>query len=317
MYSKPCTPLFKLFVLGLLIFTVSCDRNTKENTKYNVNLSNRPKAESIDSDAVSSVPEGEESPFIDSTTDASAILSRPEVPILCYHQIRDWAGSDSKLAKTYIVPERRFEEHIKMLADSGYHTILPDQLMAYLTTGASLPEKPIMLTFDDTNLTQYETATPILEKYNFKGVFFIMTVSLGRPRYMSKAQVKDLAARGHAIGNHTWDHHQVKKYESQDWETQVSKPKQDLGEITGAPINYFAYPFGLWNTQGIPELKNRGIKASFQLAAKRDSIDPLHTIRRIIASGYWSPNSLYKNIKGSFHKTKDISGQINRFSVHQ
>jgi hypothetical protein len=85
-------------------------------------------------------------------TDSKTVLSRPQVPILCYHQIRDWRPFDSKQAKDYIVPVARFEEHIKMLADSGYHTILPDQLLAYLTTGAPLPEKPVLLTFDDTNL---------------------------------------------------------------------------------------------------------------------------------------------------------------------
>ena len=82
-----------------------------------------------------------------------------------------------------------------MLADSGYHTILPDQLYNYLTTGAPLPSKPIMLTFDDTDLDQFEIARPEMKKYGFKGVFFIMTVSLGRPHYMTKEQVKQLIGR--------------------------------------------------------------------------------------------------------------------------
>ncbi|ARS35364.1 polysaccharide deacetylase family protein [Pontibacter actiniarum] len=239
---------------------------------------------------------------INLAADAAAILARPEVPILCYHQIRDWTATDSELAKTYIVPEERFREQIKMLADSGYHTVSPDELMAYLTTGAYLPEKPIMLTFDDTNLTQYEVAAPELEKYGFKGVFFVMTVSLGRPRYMSSAQVRELADRGHTIGSHTWDHHNVKNYEGQDWVTQVEKPKKKLEEIVGQPVTYFAYPFGLWNPQAIPELKSRGTTAAFQLAAAQDRQEPLHSIRRIIASGYWSPASLHRNMAGSFNK---------------
>ena len=70
---------------------------------------------------------------------------------------------------------------MQMLADSGYHTILPDQLYAYLNTGAPLPPKPVMLTFDDGDLDQYETALPILDKHGFKGAFFIMTVAIGTP----------------------------------------------------------------------------------------------------------------------------------------
>jgi peptidoglycan/xylan/chitin deacetylase (PgdA/CDA1 family) len=229
---------------------------------------------------------------------AASILARDQVPVLCYHQVRDWRAKDSKGAKD--VPVAQFRDQIKMLADSGYHTILPDQLYAYLATGAPLPPKPVMLTFDDTDLDQYTTAKPELDKYGFKGVFFIMTVSLGRPRYMSKAQVKELSDDGHVIGSHTWDHHNVKKYQGDDWVTQIEKPTKTLEEITGKKINYFAYPFGLWNPEAIPELKKRGFVGAFVLAEKRDQQDPLFTIRRIIASGYWSPRTLHNSMVNSF-----------------
>ena len=232
--------------------------------------------------------------------DAAAIYARPQVPILCYHQIRDWTGRDSKGAKDYIIPVAAFRAHIKMLADSGYHTISPDQLYAYLTTGARLPVKPIILTFDDTDLDQFTIARPTLAQYGFKAIYFVMTVSLGRPHYMSKAQVKQLSDEGNVIGSHTWDHHNVKKYQGQDWVIQVDKPTKTLEDITGKKINYFAYPFGLWNPQAFPELKQRGFVAAFSLAEKRDPQDPLFTIRRIIASGYWSPRTLRNNIVQSF-----------------
>ncbi len=245
-------------------------------------------------------------PVINLNAEATAILMRQQVPILCYHQIREWRVSDSKQAKDYIVPTERFEEQLKMLADSGYHSILPDQLMAYLTTGAPLPAKPVMLTFDDTNLDQYTTAAPLLDKYGFKGVFFVMTVSLGRPRYMSRAQVKELSDKGHVIGCHTWDHQNVKKLQGDDWYTQVEKPKKVLEEITGKPVTYFAYPFGLWKKEVIPELQQRGFTAAFQLATSQDDAAPLFTIRRIIASGYWGANTLHGKIVASF-KRKDAA----------
>jgi peptidoglycan/xylan/chitin deacetylase (PgdA/CDA1 family) len=232
--------------------------------------------------------------------DAATITARPQVPILCYHQIRDWRAKDSKGAKDYIVPVEAFKKQIQMLADSGYHSILPDQLYAYLATGAPLPTKPIMLTFDDTDLDQFTIARPTLEKYGYKAVYFVMTVSLGRPNYMSKAQVKQLSDEGNVIGSHTWDHHNVKKYQGQDWVTQIEKPTKTLEEITGKDIKYFAYPFGLWNPEAIPQLKQRGMVAAFVLAEKRDPQDPLFTIRRIIASGYWSPRTLHNSIVQSF-----------------
>lgn len=230
---------------------------------------------------------------------AATILARPEVPILCYHQIRDWKPTDSKTAKGYIIPPASFREQIKMLADSGYHTILPDQLYAYLTKGAPLPHKPVMLTFDDTDLDQYTIALPEMEKYGFKGVFFVMTVSLGRPHYMSKEQVKDLSDKGNCIGSHTWDHHNVKKYQGQDWVTQIDKPTKQLETITGKQIRYFAYPFGLWNHEAIPELKKRGMIAAFSLYDKRDQTDPLFTIRRIIVPAM-SPATLHATMRRAF-----------------
>ncbi|MDP4131914.1 MAG: polysaccharide deacetylase family protein, partial [Bacteroidota bacterium] len=218
----------------------------------------------------------------------AVILKKKQIPVLCYHQIRDWKPADSKTSRTYIVPPVAFATQMKMLADSGYHSVSPDQVYAYLITGAALPPKPIMLTFDDTDLDQFTIAYPEMKKYGFKGVFFIMTVSLGRKHYMSKDQVRHLSDEGHSIESHTWDHHNVKKYSGNDWVTQIDKPTKELESITGKAIRYFAYPFGLWNTAAIPELKKRGFLAAFQLNEKLDQTDPLYSLRRIIVPGTWN-----------------------------
>jgi peptidoglycan/xylan/chitin deacetylase (PgdA/CDA1 family) len=232
--------------------------------------------------------------------DAVTILQRPEVPILCYHQIRDWLPSDSKRAKDYIVPVNNFREQMKLLADSGYHTILPDQLYNYLLKGISLPTKPIMLTFDDTRSEQYTIGYEEMKKYGFKGVFFIMTVALNKPGYMTKEQLKQLADEGNNIGSHTWDHGNVKEYQSEDWEKQIDKPTQQLEKITGKRPDYFAYPFGLWDKKAIEQIKQRGFKAAFQLSARRDKDDPQFTIRRMIVPGEWNANTLLKWIDRNF-----------------
>lgn len=236
--------------------------------------------------------------------DAKTILARKQVPILCYHQIRNWKPTDGKVGKDYIVEVQNFKDQVKMLADSGYHSILPDQLYAYLNTGAALPTKPIMFTFDDTDMDQFTVAAPTLKKYGFKAVYFIMTVSIGKKGkfvdYMSKEQIKQLSDAGNVIGSHTYDHKNFKKYQGKDWEEQLDKPTKKLEEITGKKMTEFAYPFGLWNAEGIPELKKRGFRMAFSLADKRDQNDPLFTVRRIIASGYWSPRTLHTSIVRSF-----------------
>lgn len=232
--------------------------------------------------------------------DAATILGRTEVPILCYHQVRDWKESDSKTSRAYIVPEAIFRDQMKSLADSGYHPILPDQLYEYLVYGKELPSKPVMITFDDTRLDQFTAALPELNKYGFKGVFFIMTVSLGKPGYMSREQVKQLSDEGHTIGSHTYDHQNVKKYIDKDWEEQIAKPSKQLQAITGKPVEYFAYPFGLWNKEAIPHLKEHGFKSVFQLSTDRDENDPLFTIRRIIVTGDRGGTGMQQLMKNSF-----------------
>lgn len=236
--------------------------------------------------------------------EAKTILSRKQVPILCYHQVRNWKPTDGKVGKDYIVEIQNFKDHMQMLVDSGYQTILPDQLYAYLNTGAALPPKPIMLTFDDTDLDQFTVVNPILRKHGYKAVYFIMTVTIGKKGkfvdYMSADQIKQLSDEGNVIGSHTYDHKNFKKYTGKDWEEQLDKPTKRLEEITGKKVTEFAYPFGLWNAAGIPELKKRNFRMAFSLADKRDENDPLYTIRRIIASGYWSPKTLSNSIRKSF-----------------
>lgn len=253
-----------------------------------------------------------------SAQSSASIMARKQVPVVCYHQIRDWRPKDSKTAKDYIIPIAAFKDHIKMLADSGYHTILPDQLYAYLTKGTPLPKKPIMLTFDDTDEDQFTIANPTLKKYGFKGVYFVMTVSIGRPHYMTADMIKKLSDEGNIIGSHTWDHHRVDKLShngvlkimgkngkittkpTDDWVTQIDKPTKKLEEITGKKIDYFAYPFGVWKKPVLPEIQKRGFKLAFQLADKRDPDYPLMTVRRILDSGYWSTKTFSNNIRQSF-----------------
>lgn len=282
---------FSVLISFLLVHLFACQSHT--NTPSTLTAKDSSVAVSHADSARPAVPAA-------AIADAAAILSRPEVPVLCYHQIREWRGNESRLVKDVVVPPALFKTQLKILADSGYHTVLPDELYAYLTTGAPLPSKPVMLTYDDSDLDQYKIAAPEMAKYGFKGVYFIMTVSLGRSIYMSREQVKELSDAGNVIASHTWDHHNVQKYKGDDWATQVDKPTRQLEEITGKPVRYFAYPFGAWNKEAIPELKKHGMIAAFQLSTKRDSTDPLYTIRRMIVPGDWSATTMLHAMKKTF-----------------
>jgi peptidoglycan/xylan/chitin deacetylase (PgdA/CDA1 family) len=248
---------------------------------------------------------------IDSTkakpADNKTILARREVPVLCYHQIRNNIASDSKRAHDDIIAPDKFREHMKMLADSGYHSILPDQLYNYLVYGAKLPEKPIMITFDDTDEDQFTVGNTTLKKHGFKGVYFIMTVSIGkkgRINYMTKEQIKQLSDEGNTIASHTYDHKNFASFTDADWTTQIDEPTKKLEQITGKKVEYFAFPYGVYKSSTLHKLKEHGFKAAFILSTARDENYPLYTIRRIIDPGRYTAKNLYYSINKSFNKTK-------------
>ena len=303
MAAKQCLNL-GISILSILLL-MSCNSGTSSDSDVSKNIGDLAEI-SIKSNAETA--QDAETELIDSQerepADAATILAKKQVPILCYHQIRDWKPTDSKSAKDFIISPTNFRDQIKMLADSGYTSILPDQLYNYLRYGDKLPEKPIMITFDDNDGTQYSAANPIMKEFGFKGVYFIMTVTIGRPNYMSKSQIKELSDEGNVIASHTWDHHNVRQYKGDDWVKQVEKPSKALEDITGKKVEYFAFPFGAWNTAALPELEKRGMKASFILSTKRDPDNPMQTIRRIIASGYWSGKTLYNSMTRTFEDGK-------------
>ena len=229
------------------------------------------------------------------------MLAKTEVPVLCYHHIRPFAKGKALRMKEYEVTPEDFEAQMKALSDNGFHTILPEQLYDYLAKGKDLPTKPIILSYDDTDEEQFSVAKPVMDKYGFKGVYFIMTISIGRPHYMSAAQIKQLSDEGHVIACHTWDHHKVTAYTEADWDIQMIKPRKKLEDITGKKIQYFAYPYGLWDEKSATELEKRDYKLSFILSTKRDPKMPLQTIRRMIIPGTWTPEGMLKAIKATFH----------------
>ena len=215
---------------------------------------------------------------------------------MSYHNIQD----NPKKPSAYFISTAAFEKQIKYLKTKGYQTILPEDVYNHFINGDCLPEKPIMLSFDDTRKEHYHIVAPILEKYGYKGAFFIMTIAIGKNNYMSGEEIKSLSDRGHCIGHHTWDHQDLRKLPFKDWETQIDKPRKKLEKIIGKEVQYLAYPFGLCNEFAVQELKKRNFKGAFQLSGKQHKNDPLLTIRRLIVPGTWNGERLLKEINFAF-----------------
>jgi peptidoglycan/xylan/chitin deacetylase (PgdA/CDA1 family) len=217
-------------------------------------------------------------------TDPAAMAARADVPILCWHQIRAATARDSTSDRSYIVSPKTLAAQLAALDHAGYHPVTGQALVAHVALGKPLPRKPVLLTFDDASAGQYSRAFPVLRRHHFKATFFIMTVVLGKPGWLTRGQVRELDRAGMTIGAHTWDHKPVPQYTGSDWQTEITAPTRDLERLVGHRIRLFAYPYGLHESQAIEHLWSAGLRAAFQLGERLDRRHPLWTIRRIIVA---------------------------------
>ena len=250
------------------------------------------------------LPEPTLTPTVEATATAVPIplADRGFVPVLCYHHIREWVKSDTEDDRGYIVPPAKFEKELKYLKDNGYTTVSSEQIYDYYQNGKPLPAKPIMLSFDDNDDNQYTVALPLLKKYGLGATFFIMTVSIDKENYMTADQLKELDKLGYDVEPHTWDHHMVTGYKTEeDWQRQVVEPKKTLEDLLGHPTPFFAYPFGIYDSASAEKLKQYGYKAAFRLSENMDDkTDPVFAIKRYIANGYWTMNQFQLALEGNW-----------------
>ncbi len=211
-----------------------------------------------------------------------------DVPVLMYHHI-DEVGNDS----TAITPEL-FEAQMKALRDAGYESVTPDDLIAYVRRGEPLPEKPVVITFDDGYLSNYEYAWPILERYGFRATIFVIGSTVGCTEHykdtdfpitphFSWAQAAEMVSSGViSVQSHTFDMHQWAPYESGKpresilrWEGESEADYRaalaaDCGEIaglilsaTGERAHVLAYPNGLYDDLAQVTVLENGFDVTF------------------------------------------------------
>ncbi|MGN6490951.1 MAG: polysaccharide deacetylase family protein [Agriterribacter sp.] len=229
------------------------------------------------------------------TTQRAKNLSK-EIPVLCYHNVLSKVAVEGDLW----IDSAGFDSQIRSLKDSGYATILPEDLYRHTTLNEPLPAKPVIITFDDSHSGQATIAALILQRYGFRAVFFIMTVTIGKPGYLSVAQIRELSRAGHCIASHSYDHPLVTTVSGTALHWQFYQSKKTLESVTGKEVLYAAYPYGVWNQQTVDTLKNLGYRAAFQLSGRQSTHDPLYTLRRMIASGTWPPAELHRHIRSGF-----------------
>lgn len=159
-------------------------------------------------------------------------------PILLYHHIEE----HDPPGRYYIAPED-FAAQMQALHAWGYTTITPMQLIKAITTGAELPPRPVVITFDDGDLSVYTQAFPIMRQFGFVGATYLVGNYLNAQDFMTTGMVKDLAANGWEIGAHSMSHLDLTA-EQDNLGEETSGVRSLLQSELGVPINTFAYPFG-------------------------------------------------------------------------
>ena len=160
------------------------------------------------------------------------------VPILLYHHILE-----GKPPNPYSVSVGNFQEQLSYLKDNGYHTISLPQLIQAITVGADLPEKSIILTFDDGNENVYLNAFPLMKEFGFIGEVYIIANRIDAEGFLTKEQIKELLSSGWEIGNHGMKHIDLVQH-PQALRDEIGVSKKKIENELGMKITSFAYPYG-------------------------------------------------------------------------
>ncbi|MBP6017243.1 MAG: polysaccharide deacetylase family protein [Candidatus Promineofilum sp.] len=208
-------------------------------------------------------------PPISGSTPAPSLMNEPmptpsgiyswtlKVPILMYHYISEPPpDSDVYRVDLSVAPEA-FRQQMAYLKDNGYTPIDFYDLSTAIVAQTELPEKPILLTFDDGYLDSYEVAYPILREYGFKGTFFIITefVDSGREGYMTWPMIEEMAQAGQGFESHSRTHPDLatKSHDGLIWE--ILGAQETLAAHVGYRPRYFCYPGGTYNEETIQMLQ--------------------------------------------------------------
>ncbi|MBE9158283.1 polysaccharide deacetylase family protein [Nodosilinea sp. LEGE 06152] len=192
------------------------------------------------------------------------------VPILMYHDVLE------PPEVFFDLTPGDFEAHLQTILDNGLTPISPDQLVQHLRTGAPLPEKPVLITFDDGYVGHYEHVYPLLQKYQVPATFFVFPGKVdgdvaGRST-LTWDQLKTMAADPLVtIASHSVTHPaDLRALSDDDLVYEVVESKRRLESELGVPIRYFSYPTGYYDERVAQAVADAGYLAAFTMREQNE-----------------------------------------------
>ena len=207
------------------------------------------------------------------------------LPVLLYHNVGPVRPG---ITPGLTVTPERFERHVRWLVRRGYTGICPSDWARWRREGKGLPDKPILLTFDDGYEDLVEFALPVLRRYGFGAVVYIVTGQLGGTnawddpagtrthRLMTAEQIRYWAARGIEFGAHSRTHANLTTLSADQLEEEVAGSGKELASLVGAPVVSFAYPSGYHN-QAVTECTRRAYELAFIADDANEGLNHLRT----------------------------------------
>lgn len=217
------------------------------------------------------------------------------VPILMYHYISAAPDSSDAIRVDLSVSPATFREHLQYLRAAGYETITLRDLVMALQTGAPLPEKPILLTFDDGYRDAYTEAFPALLDAGFVGTFFLLTqpVDAENPAYVTWDQVIEMHAAGMEMQSHGYTHVDLRARSVDYLVWQMLGSKEAIEKRTGETVRFFCYPSGRYDELAIQVLRSANYWAAVTTHQGADhSSDSLFELERLRVHGGYTGEDL-------------------------
>lgn len=170
--------------------------------------------------------------------------------VLMYHDVYVHDTSESGFLRERDLPYKIklsvFEEHVKAVSEycekKGY------------------TKQHVLFTFDDGGKSFYSVIAPILEKYGFKGLFFISTEYIGTQTFLSEKDICDLHKRGHIIGSHAHTHKHLYTLADDQVDKEWGISTKILRNILSEPIRYASIPNGDTSKRVLESARKYGIK---------------------------------------------------------
>ena len=240
------------------------------------------------------------------------------IPVLLYHNLDDNYTVGNHI--TNISPSL-FEEHMLGLLERGYNPIFVSDYYEYINDGKELPENPIMVTFDDGYLSNYEYAYPILKKLNIPATIFVVTSTVGEepsggkvntPHFNWEQAIEMQNSGVIDIQSHSYSHKNMSLISESVLNDELSFSLRDLNEHIPKEVSIFAYPYGGYNDKTLEKVIEVGydmqvlvtnVESNLKYLAV-NSVNGLDKFSRLTVSGDMSVQDLYDMIDASVSNVK-------------